>query len=105
MTTQAAATVQPAPFKTLQEEKWELGGEILEQGAAHPSLACVGTSWQDVLKALGEIQEQSKGLKRFGVGRTEDPTLILARVVPALRSLSETAALIADQLEGRLKGA
>lgn len=90
-------------FRTKQEEAWELGGEIVDQGLGHPCMQVVSNACQDVLLALAEIQRQSAGLKKIGVGRTEDPTLIIARLVPALRNLSEEASFIADQLQERLK--
>jgi len=83
-------------------EQWELGGEIMDKGVEHASLAAVLASWDAVVASLTEAQAASKGLKRVGVGRTEDPTLIVARVVPSLRELAETAALVAKQLEERL---
>lgn len=96
-------TTSPEPFVTEQEKCWILGGEILDGGVSHPSLGAVNKAWQEVLEALAEVQKQSANLKKFGVGRTEDPTLIIARIVPKLRNLSETSALIADQLTARLK--
>lgn len=86
-------------------EQWELGGDIIGRGTEHPSLATVKAAWDEVLSKLAEAQLASAGLKRAGVGRTEDPTLIVARVVPALRELSEQSALVASQLEARLGGA
>lgn len=85
-------------------EQWELGGEIMDKGVEHASLAAVLASWEAVLASLSEAQRASKGLRRAGCGRTEDPTLIVARVVPGLRELAETAALVAKQLEERLGG-
>jgi hypothetical protein len=85
-------------------EQWELGGEIMDRGVEHASLAIVLESWNSVMASLAEAQKASKGLKRIGVGRTEDPTLIVARVVPSLRELAETASLVAKQLEDRLGG-
>ncbi len=90
-------------FVTEQEECWILGGEILDQGMDHPALRAIQASLDEVRAALAEAQRQSASLKRFGVGRTEDPTLIVARVVPAVRSLGETAAIVADQLQARLR--
>ncbi len=85
-------------------EQWELGGEIMDKGMEHPSLLCVQASLNDLCASLAEAQAHSSALKRAGVGRTEDPTLIVARVVPALRELAEVAALVASQLEKRLVG-
>lgn len=96
-------TTRGAQFKTRQEEAWELGGEIMDQGLGHPCLQVVSNACQGVLAALAEIQQQSASLKRFGVGRTEDPTLIVARLLPALRNLSEETGFVARQLEERLR--
>ena len=83
-------------------KQWELGGEVMDQGMEHPALRAITSELEEVKKVLAEIQKQSAGLKRFGVGRTEDPTLILARLVPRLKSLSETVSIVTDQLEQRL---
>lgn len=83
-------------------EQWELGGEIMEKGVEHASLAAVLASWNAVVASLAEARQASLGLKRAGVGRTEDPTLIVSRVVPSLLELAETAAIVAMQLEERL---
>jgi hypothetical protein len=90
-------------FVTEQEECWILGGEILDQGMDHPALRAIQASLNELCAGLAEAQIQSAGLKRHGVGRTEDPALLLARVVPRLRSLSETAAIVADQMTARLR--
>jgi hypothetical protein len=83
-------------------EQWELGGEIMDKGMEHQALLCVQASLDDLCASLAEAQAHSSALKRAGCGRTEDPALIIARVVPALRELAETAALVASQLETRL---
>ncbi len=85
-------------------EQWELGGEIVDRGMDHPALLAIQASLNELCASLAEVQAHSAGLKRAGCGRTEDPTLIVARVVPALRELSETAAIVARQLEERLGG-
>lgn len=92
-----------AAFVTEQEQCWILGGEVLDQGMAHPALKVVTAALAELTQALAEAQEQSRGLKRFGVGRTEDPALILARVLPKLRNLGDECAFVADQLEKHLK--
>lgn len=91
------------PFVTEQEKCWELGGEIMDQGLEHPALKAVMAELKELEMALADVQKQSKCLKKFGVGRTEDPTLIVARVVPQLRRLGEAAGLVADQLQARLR--
>lgn len=90
-------------FVTEQEECWTLGGEIMDQGLEHPALKAVMAELQELRMALADVQRQSAGLKKHGVGRTEDPTLIVARVVPQLRRLGEAATIVADQLQARLR--
>lgn len=85
--------------------QWELGGEIIAKGANHAAIATVRAAWDEVLKKIAEVQVTSANFKQVGYGRTEDPTIILANVVPSLRELAETAKLVADQLESRLSGA
>lgn len=82
--------------------QWELGGEIIKQGTEHASLAAVCAAYADVLKSLLETRTSAEGLRRVGAGRTEDPALIVANIVPSLRELAETASLVASQLEERL---
>ncbi len=86
-------------------QQWELGGEIMDQGMEHPALKAISADLEEVRKVLAEIQKQSAGLKKCGVGRTEDPTLIVARLVPKIRSMSETVSIVADQLSARLGAA
>ncbi len=62
-------------FVTEQEECWTLGGEIVDQGMAHPALKAVTAELDALAAALAEVQRQSACLKKCGVGRTEDPTL------------------------------
>ena len=85
-------------------EQWELGGEILDKGEAHPAIKAIKDEYNAVIQALHDAASKSKNLKRVGVGRTEDPTLVVAHVVPAIEELSETAKLIAHQLKTRLGG-
>jgi hypothetical protein len=86
-------------------EQWEMGGEIVDQGASHASFVAIFESWKEVLEKLEEVQKASAGLKKIGVGRTEDPTLVVARIVPALRDHAHVVSLIAQQLQSRLGGA
>lgn len=86
-------------------QQWELGGEIVEKGLEHAAFRPVLDSWNEVLIRLEEVRRTSAGLKKVGVGRTEDPTLIVARLVPALREVAEEIAAITGQLEARLGGA
>lgn len=83
-------------------EQWELAGEIMDQGIKHGSLDAIIKSWEEVLVALKEIQGQSINLKKCGVGRTEDGTLIVAKLVPALREHADLIVTIADQMSKRL---
>ena len=95
---------RPRRYGNSTPEQWELGGEILDRGERHPAIKAIRDEYEKVLAAIRESAERSRGMKRIGVGRTEDPTLVLANVVPAIRELSETASVVADQLEKRLGG-
>jgi hypothetical protein len=83
--------------------QWQLGGELIDQGTGHPALKAVTDSWDEVLKVLAEVQQFSANLKKIGVGRTEDPTLIVARLVPALECHAALVARVAHQLEEKLR--
>jgi hypothetical protein len=86
-------------------EQWELGGEVMDNGTSHGAFIAIYESWTHVLSKLEEIQKFSKNLKKVGVGRTEDGTLIVARLVPALRDYAKVILVVADQLEQKLGGA
>jgi len=83
-------------------QEWELGGDMIDKGMAHPAFKRIQDAWKDVEEALADAQRQSAGLKRIGVGRTEDPTLIGAKVIPALQDYAREVELIAKQLKDRL---
>jgi hypothetical protein len=92
-----AATVASSP------EQWEMAAEILAQGEHHPAIAVIKTEYDNVIKELHAAAQKSANMKRIGVGRTEDPTLILTMVAPAIKELAETAERVVHQLEQRLK--
>jgi hypothetical protein len=83
-------------------EQWELGGEILDKGEHHPAIKVLADDYKKILEGLKEAQEHSKGMKRIGVGRTEDPTLIGAHVIPAIEEMAEDARHVIQQLKQRL---
>ena len=85
--------------------QWEAAAEILDWGKDHPALERVGRAYGDVFEALDEARKRSKSLQKVGVGHTEDPTLVVAYVVRALRELAEEAEVVATQMEKRLGGA
>jgi hypothetical protein len=85
------------------EEQWEMAAEILEQGESHPALKVLTDQFGEVVKGLKEAAQRSARLKKVGVGRTEDPTLVLALVMPEIKTLAEKAALVAKQMEQRFK--
>ena len=85
------------------EAQWEMAAEILQKGEKHPAIKAVYDAYQEVVAQIDEAAVRSKNMKRIGVGRTEDPTLVVSHVVPALRELAETASLIAEQMEKRLE--
>jgi len=88
--------------KLTETEQWELGGEIMDRGPEHPAVKAVTESLDSVLEKLEEVRRFSANLKKVGVGRTEDATLIVARLVPALREHSKIAERVANQLAERL---
>ncbi len=85
-----------------EQDTWELADKILNEGFEHTSLRLVKEQYEALQKAVKETQEQGINLKRFGAGRTEHPTIILANIVPALKELSEVANQISIQLKNRL---
>ncbi len=82
--------------------QWELADNIIEQRLEHPALRAVAQDWDKVSAVLDELKRAGDGLKKCGAGRTEHATIVVARLVPAIRELAETAALVADQMEKRL---
>lgn len=83
--------------------QWELAAEILDKGEDHPALKVVKTHWEDVLKGVAEGKRRSMRMKSIGVGRTEDPTMVMLHVAPALKELGETALVVAKQLKDKLE--
>lgn len=82
--------------------QWELAGSIVDEGAGHAAFAPIASSWQEVLARLEEVRKASGNLRRIGAGRTEDGTLLVARVVPALEELAREAGTVARQMRERL---
>ncbi len=85
-------------------EQWEMASEILEQKAEHSALKQIKAHWEDVLKAVAEADQKSKNMKRIGVGRTADPDLVIAHVVPAIEELGRLSMLVAKQMKERFGG-
>lgn len=96
-TTASTGTVASSP------EQWELAAEILDEGEKHPALKVIKDQYEELLKGLKTAAQKSANMKKIGVGRTEDPTLVLAHVVPELRELAEKAKIVAAQMEQKLK--
>jgi len=95
---------QDAKTKTAtSEEQWELAAEILDKGEAHPAIKALKVQYDKILSGIKEAAERSARMKRVGVGRTEDPTLVLAHVMPEIKELGETAEVIAKQMIQRFK--
>jgi hypothetical protein len=82
--------------------QWELAGEILDEGLKHKAFQVITKSLEEVEKALKEAKKRSDGMKKIGVGRTEDPTLVVSMVVPALKEHAEETMTVANQLMQRL---
>lgn len=89
--------------KSSSPEQWELAAEILDKGMDHPAMKAVTAPLKGIEDALKDAARRSANMKKIGVGRTEDPTLVIAHVVPAIEELADTARVVAKQLVGRLK--
>jgi hypothetical protein len=89
--------------KAVNEEPWGVAADILDQGEAHPALMVLKNQFDAVLNGIKEATQRSSRLKKAGMGRTEDPTLVLALVVPEIKTLAEKAAIVAKQMEQRFK--
>lgn len=84
------------------QEQWEMASEMLDKGIKHEAFQVIAKSWDEVEDALKEAKKSSDAMKRVGVGRTEDPTLILSKVVPALKEHAEMTGAVVRQLTQRL---
>lgn len=82
-------------------QQWEAAAEILEQKAEHEAIKIIKNGYETVLKAIDEADRKSKNLKRVGVGRTEDPTMVMIHVQPAIQELGEVCLVIARQMKER----
>jgi hypothetical protein len=85
-------------------QQWDAAAEILEQKEEHAAIKLIKNGFAEVLKAIDEADKRSKNMKRIGVGRTEDPTMILVHVEPAIRGLGEECLHIAKQMKERFSG-
>ncbi len=81
----------------------DLAHDILEEGVKHPALQEISKAWVRVEKAVAKSAVEHHNLHKFGVGSTEDVTLVNAHIVPALKSYVGTVDLVADQITDRLK--
>jgi hypothetical protein len=81
--------------------QWEEASAILEKKAEHEAIKVIQKGFDAILKAIEEADKRSKGMKSIGVGRTEDPTMVLLHVEPAIRGLGETCEIIANQMKER----
>lgn len=82
--------------------QWELASDILAKKESHPALKVLQVQYAKILEGLEEAAQRSARMKKVGVGTTEDPTFILAHVVPEIRKLGEKCLLVAKQLEEKL---
>ena len=81
----------------------DLAHEILEQGLRHPALGAVSRAWEQVESALKKADTEHQNMHRHGIGSTEDVTLVMNHIVPALKSYQGTVEVVIDQLTQRLK--
>jgi len=84
-------------------EQWEMAARLLDEGWKAFPLKKLQERWDGVGEGLESAQKASKNLRSRGVGRTEDGTLIVARIVPALRDLARDADKLADKLEKQFR--
>jgi len=85
-------------------EQWEAAAEVLEKKAEHAAIKVIKDGYDTVLQRIDEADRKSKNMKRIGVGRTADPDLVLAHVVPAIQNLGEECLTIAKQMKTRFGG-
>jgi hypothetical protein len=81
-----ANTLDPHPFLKSAQDQLVIASEILKMGSEHPAIKVITAQYEKVLAAL--------------VG--EDPTIVMSKVQPEIRELSETCAVVAKQLEERV---
>ena len=84
-------------------EQWEGAAELLDWGADHPAIEVLSDQFKKILEGIKEAAARSARMKKIGVGRTEDPTFVLAHVVPEIKKLGEKAIIVAKQMEQRFK--
>lgn len=88
---------------TSTPEQWALGTEVLAQKMEHPALKAILAQVSEISTSIHSAAQRSDSLKKIGAGSAEDPTLVLAHVVPELETLAKTAMTVAKQLKERLK--
>jgi hypothetical protein len=82
-----ANTLAPHPFLKSAQNQLVIASEILNMGAEHPAIKVITAQYEKVLGSL--------------IG--EDPSIVMSRVHPEIQELSETCAVVAKQLEERVK--
>jgi hypothetical protein len=85
-------------------DQWDAASQILEKKAEHEAIKLIKNGYEKVLHEIDEADKRSKNMKRVGVGRTEDPNLVLAHVAPAIEDLGEECVHIAKQMKERFGG-
>jgi len=99
-----AKMIAPHPFfsppkKASRPDKCELAAEMLEQGERHPAISLLNKAYEDIVRKLREAKIDSDKYKKMGVGITEDPSIVMETVYPAVVDLAEKAQLIAKQMK------
>jgi len=84
------------------EEQWEMASEILAKKEEHAAIKVIKGGYDAVLKAIEVAAEKSANIKKYGGGRTEDPTFVVSEVVPAIEELAADCEAIAKQMRSRL---
>jgi len=91
------ATEAPSPDRNL------IASEILDQGEDHPALKVLKAQYDAIVNGIKAASQHSARMAKVGVGRTEDPTYVLAHVLPEIKKLAREAAIVAQQMEKRVK--
>lgn len=94
---EAALLPEPPP------ERGAMASAILDQGEDHPALRILKAQYEAIVNGIKEASQHSSRMAKIGAGRTEDPTYVLAHVMPEVKKLAEQATIIAKQMEQRFK--
>lgn len=92
-----------------QEQKKEAteAEAILAQGESHPALKVLLAAYQDVVATVAQANELNQSVKASalepGVKQDAAGVFVLARVKPAVEKLARVSAIVAKQMEAKIK--